>query len=220
MPPAIVFDIDGTLVTFQFDVQGTRKVLIDLLTSRGYDTSGLGLRSPTQSILEAAKAQAQASGKPDEFDKLRIQIFSVLDEFEIASVDSTMVFPGTQQTLDYLRARGVRTAVMSNSGRRAALRALEKAGILDRFEFVLTRDETFTLKPRPEGILLAVQKLGLSADDVFYVGDSTYDIIASKRAGVKVVSVATGNYDEARLKAEGADLVIAGITELPAVLGL
>lgn len=220
MPQAIVFDIDGTLVTFQFDVQGTRKALIDLLTSRGYDASGLGLKSPTQSILEAAKAQAEASGKSEEFDKLRAQIFSVLDEFEIASVDSTMVFPGTQQTLDYLRARGVRTAVMSNSGRKAAVRALEKAGILDRFEFVLTRDETFTMKPRPDGILLAVQKLGLSADDVFYVGDSTYDIIASKRAGVKVVSVATGNYDEARLKAEGADQVIAGITELPAVLGL
>ncbi len=220
MPPAIVFDIDGTLVTFQFDVQGTRKALIDLLASRGYDTSGLGLRSPTQSILEAVKEQAETSGKPEDFDRLRAQIFSVLDEFEIASVDSTTVFPGTQQTLDYLRVRGVRTAVMSNSGRKAAVRALEKAGILDRFEFVLTRDETFTMKPRPEGILLAVQKLGLSADDVFYVGDSTYDIIASKRAGVKVVSVATGNYDEAKLKAEGADQVIAGITELPAVLGL
>jgi phosphoglycolate phosphatase len=57
-------------------------------------------------------------------------------------------------------------------------------------------------------------------DRIFYVGDSRYDIIAAKQAGLRVVAVPTGNSDEARLREEGADYVISSISELPGLLGV
>jgi HAD superfamily hydrolase (TIGR01509 family) len=219
MSVAAIFDMDGTLVTFHFDVQGTRKALLDELTARGFETTGLGLATPTQQIIDAARSQA-ISGNERAFEDLRVRIYSILDGFELESIASASVFPGTRESLDSLKARGVRMAVLTNSGRKAAMEALTRAGLLDCFEFVLTRDETETMKPRPEGLRKAASMLGLPADSVYYVGDSPYDIAAAKHAGIKVVSVATGNYTAERLREEGADHVISSITELHKVFGV
>jgi phosphoglycolate phosphatase len=220
LPAAAIFDIDGTLVTFQFDVLGTRRALLAELEARGFDTGELGLTSPTQVILDAAREQVDSGGAAANFEDLRRRAFSILDAFEVKSAATTSVFPGAHETLDLLRAKRVRLAVVTNSGRRAASLALNRAGLSGSFELVLTRDDVEKMKPRPDGILQAVSMLGVSSKEVCYVGDSLYDIAAARLAGLKVVSVASGNYSPERLREGGADLVILSITELPRALGL
>jgi len=220
LPVAAIFDIDGTLVTFRFDVQGTRRALIGELAARGFDTSGLSLTSPTQQILDAASSQVASGKVVANFAELRKEIYSILDEFEWESVASTSVFPGTRKVLEYLKSKKVRLSVLTNSGRRASSEALRRADLLDCFEFVLTRDDTEAMKPRPEGLEKAISMLGIPRDGIYYVGDSTYDVRAAKLAGLKVVSVATGNYSAERLRAEGADFVVTSVSELPRVLGV
>lgn len=217
MVSAALFDVDGTLVSFEFDVQGTRKALLEEMQSRGFEVGGLGLRFPTQTILDAAKGQA---GEGRKYNAFRRRAYSILDKFEIESAATTSVFPGTRDELQYLKSRGIRLAILTNSGRKASSEALKKAGIGDCFEFVLTRDDTETMKPRPEGIMKAVEMLRIPSTSVYYVGDSVYDIIAAKGAGVKVVSVATGNYTIEKLRDEGSDFVVSSITELRAILGV
>jgi pyrophosphatase PpaX len=217
MAVAAIFDIDGTLVTFKFDVQGTRRVIIDELRARGVDTTGLGLATPTQLILDAAQ-QRMHTDRPGEYEEFRRKVFAILDSFELDEAVSAAPFPGTRETLLTLRSSGVRLAVLTNSGRKAADESLRRAALLDCFEFVLTRDDTKTMKPRPEGLLEAVAKLSLPKESVFYVGDSPFDILAAKRAGVRIVSVTTGNYSAERLITEGADFVIPSISELAGVL--
>ena|SRR5215831_8593847 len=219
MTLAAIFDLDGTLVTFRFDVKGTREALLHELEVRGLSTSGLGQGTPTQKILEAARTQIP--GESDsEFEELRRVSYDILDKFELASAPTTEPLPGAMETLDLLKSEKIRLAVLTNSGRKAAMEILGRSGLTGFFEFVLTRDETETMKPRPEGIDKAISLLCLPKSDVWYVGDSPYDIMAAKQAGIKVASVATGNYTPKRLKEEGADRVMLSITELPQVLGL
>ncbi len=219
-PSAVVFDIDGTLVTFRFDVQGTRRALLGELSRRGFDTKGLGLTTPTQQIVDSAKIQVDSGDVAADFEGIRSKLYSILDNFEIESASTTAVFPETRETLDYLLTKGVRLAVLTNSGRKGAEEILKRSGLLDRFEFVLTRDDIPTMKPRPEGLKKAASMLGLPVDHVYYVGDSMYDVAAAKLAGLKVVAVATGNYTQERLRAEGADYVISSISDLPRLLGV
>jgi HAD superfamily hydrolase (TIGR01549 family) len=219
MAVAAIFDIDGTLVTFNFDVQGTRKVILDELRAWGVDMTGLNLSAPTQQILDAAQTRMQAAGS-GEYELFRRKVFSILDYYELEGVTSTEAFTGIREALLDLKSRGVRLAVVTNSGRRAASESLRRAGILGCFEFVLTRDDTEAMKPRPEGLMKAVAMLSLPRDSIFYVGDSPFDILAAKRAGLRVVSVATGSYSAERLKTEGADFVISSISELGKVLGV
>ena len=219
MAIAAVFDIDGTLVTFKFDVQGTRRALLEELSARGFSTDGLGLTSPTQTILESAEAQISSGRVAADLDEVRQKLYSILDSFELESVSSATVFPEALEVIERLKAKSVRLAVVSNSGRKAAAEALGRAGLQGAFEFVLTREDAGAMKPRPDGLARAVSILGLPPSRVVYVGDSPYDIAAAKAAGLRVVSIATGNYTAERLRKEGADHVILSMSELPGLLG-
>ena len=60
------------------------------------------------------------------------------------------------------------------------------------FSFVVTRDDAVRLKPRGDGIAMAVSSLKVSPSDAIYIGDSTYDIRAAKEAKVLVAAVIGG----------------------------
>ena len=117
---AAVFDIDGTLVTFHFDVRGTRIAIIEELSKRGFDTKGLGVTTPTQTMVESARMQVESGKVRAEFGEVRAKLYSILDASEMESSRTTSVFPGTRETLDYLKFKSVRLGVLTNSGRMAA----------------------------------------------------------------------------------------------------
>jgi phosphoglycolate phosphatase-like HAD superfamily hydrolase len=76
------------------------------------------------------------------------------------------------------------------------------------------------MKPSPDGVLKAVQRFSLPKEEIYYVGDGILDIIAAKKAGLRIVSVATGIYSSGQLRANGADFVIPSLKQLPALLNL
>ncbi len=215
-----MFDIDGTLVAFKFDVKGTRKAIIEELSKKGFDTSELDMTTPTQTMVDAARMQVGSGKVRADFAEVRARLYSILDASEMESSKAASVFPGTRETLEYLKSKTVRLAVLTNSGRMAAAEILRRAGLQDCFEFVLCRDDVSMMKPRPDGLVMAISLLGMPRDQIFYVGDSKYDIIAAKEAGLKVVAVPLGNYSGAKLREEGADYVISSISELPRLLGV
>jgi len=214
MTAAAIFDIDGTLVTSNFDAPGTRRALIAELSSRGANVAGLGGGTPTQGILDAARAELRGDG----YEDYRKKVFSLLDDFELAAMADSVPFPGARDALVELRASGVRLAVLTNSGKKSAKEALTRGGMTDLFEFVLTREDTRAMKPSPDGLIEAVSLLSLPPNEVCYVGDSPFDIMAARGAGVRIVSVTTGKYAAERLKEAGADFVIKSLSELHAVL--
>ena len=214
---AAIFDLDGTLVTFELDIREWREALLGVMGRLGFDRDGLDSNTPTQEMLDFAESQVAADATA-RFDELRREAFSILDSLELKGATLSRVFPGAREALQELKSKGMRLGVLTNSGKAAAFKTLTDSGLLGFFEFVLTRDDTETMKPRPEGLLKAVGMLGLEPGEVCYVGDSVYDIKAAKQAGVRAVSVATGSYGVERLMSEGADSVIAALSELSGVL--
>ena len=219
MLAAVIFDLDGTLVTFHFDMKEWRRILLGELERRGFATAGLDLTTPTQSILDAAKSQSARRSEAD-FEVLKTHAYSVLDDLELRAAGSASPYPKAAETLASLKARGLRLGVLTNSGRKAASESLGKAGLIGFFEFVLTRDDIDTMKPRPDGLLKALSLLKLRGEEVAYVGDAPLDIVAARLAGVRMISVATGNYTAERLRSEGADSVVSSLAELPDLLSV
>ena len=217
---AAIFDLDGTLVTFKFDVKGTREAIIDELSKRKFDTSVLNLTTPTQTMINIAKAQVESGKVSVDVEEVLEAIYLILDKSELETSEKSDLIPGVRETLDYLRSRQVRLGVLTNSGRLATTKMLERAGIQGFFEFVLCRDDVTAMKPSPDGLAKAVALLGLPRDSVYYIGDSKYDIMAARGAGVWMVAVASGNYTAEKLKEEGANYVVSNLEELPGVLGV
>ena len=128
MAVAAIFDLDGTLVTFNLDIREWRKVLLDVLRKRGYETDSLGLATPTQDILDSARGQA-GPDNPGAYDDLKKEAFSILDALELKGAESSTVFPDAVTTLQYLKSKGVRLGILTNSGRKAASESMKKLGM-------------------------------------------------------------------------------------------
>lgn len=89
-------------------------------------------------------------------------------------------------TLDALRARGIRTAILSNVG--FDLRpVLERSGLVDRFDVLVMSFELGVAKPRPGIFAHALERLEVGAHETLMVGDSWHDDAAAAALGIRTL---------------------------------
>lgn len=126
------------------------------------------------------------------------------------------VFPGIIKTLKFLM-KHYDIALVSNSSHKNIL-ALLKGSKLDKkfFKIIIGNDDVKRSKPWPDEIFKAEHLEKNKA--YFMVGDSIYDIIAGRKAGVKTIGVLTGHYAETLLRKQGASYVIKSVKDLPSLL--
>ena len=95
--------------------------------------------------------------------------------------------PGTRETLDRLRAGGLRLGVVSNSDGRVE-EALVAAGLRDRFDVVLDSALVGVEKPDPAIFRAALGALGVAPGEALYVGDLyDVDVVGARAAGMEAV---------------------------------
>lgn len=99
------------------------------------------------------------------------------------------MFPGTPELIDGLKERGFRLAIVTSRLRPTTMEGLEKYGLTDRFDYVVTADDTDKHKPDPEPVRIALDKLGSRPEEALMVGDSMFDIGCGNNAGVRTVLV-------------------------------
>lgn len=124
-------------------------------------------------------------------------------------------FPGLTEALDRLDALSVRAAVATNKAEGLARRLLDELGLSDRFAAIVGGDTVGVRKPSPEPIRAMIEQSG--GGQTAFVGDSIYDMMAARNAGVPSILVGFGFLD--RPAAEfGADHVIDHFDELVPLL--
>ena len=102
-------------------------------------------------------------------------------------------YPGIADLLQGLRAAGVATAVATNSDARSAAVVLGAHGLDTLVDTVVTVDQVDGPKPDPGSILLAVERLGVPAGQVVFVGDSRADMLAARAVGTLAVAAGWGH---------------------------
>lgn len=93
------------------------------------------------------------------------------------------VKPGAVELLDFLEARSIRRAVATSAGRATAERHLGRAGLLDRFQALATRDDVAQAKPEPDVYLEAARRLGVAPERCLAFEDSNVGLAAAHAAG-------------------------------------
>lgn len=133
-----------------------------------------------------------------------------------------LMLHGAQQTLAALRARGVRTALICDTGLtpgRVVREHLDRLGLLHHLEVLVFSDEVGVPKPKAKVFRAALEPLGVEAKLSVHVGDiKRTDVAGARGAGMQTVRIAESHDDESDL-AE-ADQVVEGHAELRAVLGV
>jgi len=223
VPRAVLLDAGGTLI------HPDHRFILDLLAEDGVPADEDAYRR-ARKRADAAVAAILRSGDPgDDNSRIRAWFVTLLttlglppSRLEAAAVkirerhaDATLwvhTEPGTRDMLEGLQQAGLRLAVISNADGRVA-RYLEAAGLADLFEFILDSGAVGIEKPDRRIFDLALDRLGLGADEVVYVGDSwEIDVAGARNAGISPIYLSAA-------PREGATC-ITGICDLPAALGL
>ena len=119
--------------------------------------------------------------------------------------------PGVVDWLQTLREAGVPCVIGSSTHRLNIVSTLDRLGLSEAFDAIVSAEDVTAGKPDPEVFLLAAQKAGCPADRSVVFEDAHVGIEAARRAGAKVIAVATTNALEELGK---ADLAVASLAEL------
>ena len=107
-------------------------------------------------------------------------------------ITTTPLFPGALELLQALGEAGVPVGVVSTKHGGTLRGVLEHDGALPLLALALGSDDVHTPKPDPEGILTALQRLGVSPAEALYCGDTVIDAEAAQRAGTAFCAVLNG----------------------------
>ncbi|KTE10741.1 HAD-IA family hydrolase [Sphingopyxis sp. H115] len=213
-PFAIVgFDLDGTLVDTLGDLAAAVNHALGLVDRAPLDEDAVRpmIGRGAQHMLE--EGLRATGGVPDgAVERLYPELLSF---YEAHIAVRSRPFPGVIAALDRLDALGVRTAVVTNKAEHLARLLLAELGLADRMTTIIGGDTLGVRKPAPEPIHAMIERCGGGRS--IFVGDSIYDVLAAKNAGVPSVAVSFGFLD--RPTAElGADHVIDHFRELAPLL--
>ena len=168
---AVVFDMDGTLVDSTYDWPEIRRRLGVTGSSIIDDLNGLS--------------------EPD-----RSRRWAELEGIESAATAEARLHDGVVDLLGLLTAKGLKTALVTNNSEANTRDLLDRFGL--GFDVVLTRDSGLW-KPSGAPISKAVSRLGFEPGQCLGVGDSRYDVLAAREAGLAAVCVlhdGTGRHGE------------------------
>ncbi|WP_040951707.1 pyrophosphatase PpaX [Gorillibacterium massiliense] len=129
-------------------------------------------------------------------------------------------FPYVKEVLERLQQSGIKMGVVTNKVQFSTRRGLKMFELDGYMDAVVTADEVSAGKPDPEGILLAVSRLGSDPERTLMVGDSQYDMLAAHAAGVKAVGVAWSLKGEEYLKRFEPHYMLHDMRDLYEIVGL
>ncbi|MDE6261531.1 MAG: HAD family hydrolase [Oscillospiraceae bacterium] len=107
-------------------------------------------------------------------------------------IEGTVLLPGAVELLGALRDAGARTAIVSTKPGDTIRRIFAHQGHLDLLDLVIGGDEVHHAKPHPEGLRLALEKLGLHAEQVLFCGDTVIDAATAQAGGCDFCAVLNG----------------------------
>lgn len=202
---ALLFDFDGTLLdTNELIIETFLHLLNDKFPGQYSAQDCLKFIGP--SLKETFDELT-----PDESDEMvaRYREWNAVHHDELVKG-----YDGVLETLQQLKEMGLRLAVVTTKNRAGITRGMRVLGAEGIFEYCITMDDVTHVKPHPEPIFLALEKLGVAKEEAIMIGDNSHDIEGGKNAGVRTAGVAWSFKGEDYLRACNPDFMLQHMTDL------
>ena len=215
LPEAVIFDLDGTLVdtvetrieawlrTFEaFDLPATHAQLAPLI---GVDGKRLAREVAALAGRPVDDDQAEA------IDKRSGEIYEQLNR-------SPRPLPGVRELVEAIEGRGLTWSIATSSRKDQVATSVAALG-LARDPAIVDASHVEHAKPEPDLLLRAADELGIDPARAWYVGDSTWDMVAAVAAGMIPIGVTAGAAVTAQaLVGTGAAVVVERLDEIAEAL--
>jgi len=134
--------------------------------------------------------------------------------------DRVTLFPGVLEAVRRLSGAGLKIGVVTNKSRESTARTLDMCGLRPHVSSVVTIEDVKHPKPHPEPIRKAMRELSAKPEETAMVGDSPYDLLAARAAGVTAVAVGWSLKPRDALREAGADRFIETMDDLLDLCGV
>lgn len=191
---AVLFDLDGTLTHSAPDLSTGINRMRAEYNLPSIDINGVvamighGVRSLV------ANAMRDVTSQDPDFDlELAYQRFAK-HYHEVNGTDS-VEFDGVTETLKNLHEKGIKLGVVTNKASEFALPLIHSFVWSRWLDTIVCGDTLPIKKPKPEPLLHACTQMGVTVDEILYVGDSMTDVLTAQAAQCRCVVLSYG-YNE------------------------
>jgi pyrophosphatase PpaX len=204
--PVVLFDLDGTLID-----SGAM-----ILASFRHATRTVLAREIPDEALLAHVGGATLDEQMRALDPTRVDdLVASYREHNLPLHDELEPCEGVVEVLERLHEEGRRLGIVTAKRQVTVGLAFRVLPLAHLFDAVVASDDVERNKPFPDGILRALELLDARPEDAAYVGDSPFDVEATKRAGVHAVAVGWGGiHSRERLEAARPDAFVESPEEL------
>jgi HAD superfamily hydrolase (TIGR01549 family) len=198
---AFLFDLDGTLVDSVYQhVLAWQEALeaegIALSVWRIHRKIGMSGGLFTNMLLR----ETGEAIDPQRIERLR-QLHAAAYNRTSGSIQP---LPGARELLASLTEAGIPWGIATSGRMETARPVLEKLGVDFNSIPVVTRDQVKHAKPDPDLFLAVAERLGIPVETTTVVGDSVWDMLASRRARALGIGLLSGGYGQDELERSGA----------------
>jgi phosphoglycolate phosphatase-like HAD superfamily hydrolase len=173
----LVFDLDGTIVKLNVNWKELKQILSERY-SKIYNTS-----------CQFNSISGCLSYVVSKDDKKELgNFFDIIREFEVKNIDNNAPI---KESIYFIKHKtefgiddGVKLAILSLNSRKTIIESLKKEEILDKFDFIVGREDVRRWKPEPEGLIVIKNHYGIENDEMLYIGDMKKDMLTGDNAGV------------------------------------
>jgi phosphoglycolate phosphatase-like HAD superfamily hydrolase len=207
----ICFDLDGTLVNSSETILKSTKAALDQLKI-------------SYRIDELAFTNMIGMHFVDIFEKLQIDVpdfekfITIYKALYFDFMDSSYLYPGVQQTLQYLNENNIRVSLLTTKVQDQAEKIIDHFNLRPYFNYLMGRRDGLAHKPSPEPLIYICDELEIKTHETLMVGDTELDIQCGIGAGAITCGVLYGYRTKDQLEKEKPDFLISGLSELIKIL--
>lgn len=205
----ILFDLDGTLLD-------TNELIIQSFqhTYQRHLNKQVDKEEIVKTFGEILKITLDR-----EFGEASEEAIKTYRNFQIGNFEKLIAIRiGVKEGVKELYRQGYKLGVVTSRLNDSAIKGLKHFGLMDYFESIIGADDTDIHKPDPTPAFMALEELGGKAEETLLVGDSPFDILCGKNAGITSVLVGWSALPmEMLLKCE-PDYVVDSMEELLALV--
>ena len=210
-PFAVLFDLDGTLIdSIELILNSAKHAFTGRpghIPSEAEWLTGVGIPLPTM-FRRYAKDDAEVDA-----------LIARYREYQMANHDRLVrCYDEVVETVDFIRAAGHPTAVVTSKTEWMAKKGLDHVGLSPHFDVVIGCDTCQRHKPDPEPVRKALELLEYAPREAVFIGDSVHDMAAGNAAGVATIAALWGPFTREDLAASGPKHYLQRIRDLPRLL--
>lgn len=203
----LVFDWDGTLMDSELQIVTCMQAAIADLDLEPRSTDQV------KNIIGLGLNEAVIALYPQAEPNLVYEMANRYRDHWLAGCEQSLLFPGVEQTLQFLKAEGFQLAVATGKGRRGLDKVMMETGLTAMFDATRCSDETLS-KPHPLMLQQIMKELGAAPAQTLMIGDTEYDMEMACNAKAHPVAVSYGVHEWERLQRHAPLTCLDQITDL------